>query len=86
MADGVKAALELKAEGNALYAKQDYLAAYKKYSDATEIDDKNAVLYANRAACSLGLKCFSDVVADAQKVFGLGTRVLHLREHSPHKP
>ncbi|KZT06256.1 TPR-like protein [Laetiporus sulphureus 93-53] len=67
MSDDAKTALDLKAEGNALYIKQDYAAAYKKYSDAIAIDDKNAVLYANRAACSVGLKRLSDAVADAQK-------------------
>ncbi|KAF9817440.1 hypothetical protein IEO21_03397 [Rhodonia placenta] len=47
--------LRLKEEGNALFCKHEYAAAHQKYSDALAHDDKNAVLYSNRAACSLGL-------------------------------
>ena len=46
---------QLKAEGNALFAKKKFTAAYKKYSDALKHDDKNPVLYSNRAACCLNL-------------------------------
>ena len=46
---------KLKAEGNALFAKNDFPEAYKKYTEALRHDDKNAILYCNRAACSLGL-------------------------------
>ncbi|RPD81620.1 hypothetical protein L226DRAFT_541311 [Lentinus tigrinus ALCF2SS1-7] len=45
----------LKGEGNALFAKNDFSAAYNKYTQALHHDDKNAILYCNRAACSLGL-------------------------------
>ena len=45
----------LKAEGNALFLKNDFAAAYQKYSAAIKLDNKNAVLYCNRAACSFGL-------------------------------
>ncbi len=48
-------AVRLKTEGNALFAKNDFSAAYKKYTEALRHDDKNAILYCNRAACSLGL-------------------------------
>ena len=43
----------LKAEGNSLFVKSNFSGAYKKYSEAIKYDDKNAVLYCNRAACSL---------------------------------
>lgn len=46
----------LKAEGNTLFAKNDFAGAYKKYTEALKHDDKNPILYSNRAACSLGLK------------------------------
>lgn len=52
MPDKYKAAV-LKDEGNALFAKKDYSAAYTKYTEAIAEDGQNAVLYANRAACSL---------------------------------
>ena len=45
----------LKAEGNALFIKNDFKRAYAKYTEALKHDDKNATIYCNRAACSLGL-------------------------------
>lgn len=45
----------LRANGNALFVKKDFKGAYKTYTEALKLDDKNAVLYSNRAACSLGL-------------------------------
>ena len=46
----------LKSEGNTLYQKGHYQAAYRKYTEAIKEDSINAIYYANRAACSLGLK------------------------------
>ena len=48
-------AATLKEEGNALFVEGKYAAAYDKYSEAIAQDDGNAILYANRAACSLRL-------------------------------
>ena len=48
-------AAECKAEGNALFAKKKYALAYAKYTDAIAEDGSNAILYANRAACSLSM-------------------------------
>jgi hypothetical protein len=47
---------QLKAEGNALYGSRKYKAAYAKYSEAIKTDPKNAILFANRAACSIEMK------------------------------
>jgi Flp pilus assembly protein TadD len=52
-------AARLKAEGNALFVKKDFAGAYKKYTEALEHDGKNAILYSNRAACSIGLKRYA---------------------------
>ncbi|TCD68815.1 hypothetical protein EIP91_009682 [Steccherinum ochraceum] len=60
-------AVKLKNEGNALFAKKDYQAAHHKYSLAIKEDEKNAVLYANRAACSQNLRKFLDASADAKR-------------------
>ena len=49
-------AQELKTEGNALFGKGEWRAAYDKYVKAIQLDDQNAVLYANRAACAIHLK------------------------------
>lgn len=48
-------AVQLKDEGNELFKKQDYVGAIIKYTEAIGLDDKNAVLYANRAACNHAL-------------------------------
>ncbi|KAK7029548.1 hypothetical protein VNI00_014425 [Paramarasmius palmivorus] len=60
-------AKKLKDEGNALFAKEDYKAAVQKYTQAIALDDKNAILYANRAACRLGMKRYMDAGMDAAK-------------------
>jgi len=49
-------AAQLKDEGNIFYARQSYLQAYTKYSEAIAEDQSNAVLYTNRAACCLEMK------------------------------
>ena len=51
-----KAAAEaVKLEANALYQAGQFKQAYAKYSEAIALDDTNAALFANRAACSLQL-------------------------------
>ncbi|EPT04435.1 hypothetical protein FOMPIDRAFT_64400 [Fomitopsis schrenkii] len=54
MADPIRAQ-ELKAEGNALFGKGEWSAAYETYAEAIQHDDQNAVLHANRAACAIHL-------------------------------
>jgi len=56
MAENVKASAQLKEEGNKFYVQQDYAQAHTKYTEAIAEDATNAVLYANRAACSLAMK------------------------------
>ncbi|OCH88774.1 TPR-like protein [Obba rivulosa] len=46
----------LKLEGNSLYTKGKHAAAYAKYTEAINLDEQNAVLYANRAATLLAQK------------------------------
>ncbi|KAG1804702.1 uncharacterized protein HD556DRAFT_1225627 [Suillus plorans] len=58
-------AAQLKDEGNELFKKQDYIGAIIKYTEAIALDDKNAVLYANRAACNHALNKCLDAVDDA---------------------
>ncbi|TFY70073.1 hypothetical protein EVJ58_g51 [Rhodofomes roseus] len=70
MADPARAQ-ELKAEGNALFVKGEYAAAHQKYEDAIQYDDRNAILYANRAACSIHLDKFSEAKADAKQAVEL---------------
>ncbi len=59
---------QLKAAGNALFVKNDFSGAYKKYTEALQHDSSNAVLYCNRAACSLGLNRLSSAEAFSQPV------------------
>ena len=51
-----KAAEALKAEANVLYASRKFKEAHAKYSEAIQLDDANAILFANRAACSLEMR------------------------------
>ncbi|TCD68808.1 hypothetical protein EIP91_009675 [Steccherinum ochraceum] len=60
-------AVKFKNEGNVLFAKKDYRAAHHKYTLAIKEDGNNAILYANRAACSHYLHKFLDASADALK-------------------
>lgn len=53
----------LKAEGNALFIQNDFEGAYKKYTEAIKHDDKNAVLYSNRAACAFGLNRYDEAAS-----------------------
>lgn len=46
-------AAKLKCEGNAMFMAKDWVLAYSKYTEAIALDEKNAILYANRAACCL---------------------------------
>ncbi|GJE87836.1 TPR-like protein [Phanerochaete sordida] len=60
-------AAALKDEGNKLYIAKKYSAAHTKYSEAIEADKENAVLWANRAACSLALNKLPAAEADCEK-------------------
>ncbi|KAG1893485.1 uncharacterized protein F5891DRAFT_1282054 [Suillus fuscotomentosus] len=59
-------AAQLKDEGNEFFRKQDYVGALAKYTEAIALDDKNAILYANRAACQYELNRYLDAVDDAK--------------------
>ncbi|KAH9927533.1 uncharacterized protein BXZ73DRAFT_78555 [Epithele typhae] len=73
-------ALKLKNEGNELFVKNDFGAAYKKYSAAIKLDPKNAVLHCNRAACAYGLnRSASDASAISRSV--RGHNLWHSYEH-----
>lgn len=52
----------LKEEGNALFIRKEYQAAHAKYSQALDLDNSNAVLYANRAACSQHLRKYVTII------------------------
>ncbi|ESK91422.1 hypothetical protein Moror_2695 [Moniliophthora roreri MCA 2997] len=60
-------AAKLKDEGNTLFARKEFKAANQKYTEAIVLDDKNPILYANRAACRLSLKKYLDASQDASK-------------------
>ncbi|KAH8086654.1 hypothetical protein BXZ70DRAFT_956427 [Cristinia sonorae] len=60
-------AAKLKEEGNTFFLNKDYQAAYDKYSKALKIDDSNAILYANRAACCQNLHRFLDAATDGKR-------------------
>ncbi|TDL17201.1 hypothetical protein BD410DRAFT_843826 [Rickenella mellea] len=49
-------AITLRQAGNVLFASRKYMQAYEKYSAAIELDQSNAILFTNRAACGLEMK------------------------------
>ncbi|KAI0358986.1 hypothetical protein OH77DRAFT_1420503 [Trametes cingulata] len=63
----LEAAAQLKAEGNTLFQAKDFVGAYEKYTQAISHDGENAILYANRSACSLALGRRLDAADDADK-------------------
>ncbi|KZP31804.1 hypothetical protein FIBSPDRAFT_1037356 [Athelia psychrophila] len=71
MAEHTKTAAELKDEGNKFYAQKQYAEAYDKYGAAIAQDPNNAILYSNRAACSLGQQKYGLAIDDAEKATSL---------------
>ncbi|KAJ1643308.1 Small glutamine-rich tetratricopeptide repeat-containing protein 2 [Coemansia erecta] len=65
--DDRKCAEELKAEGNALVAKKEYVAAIDAYTKAIELVKDNAVYYGNRAAAYSQNGDHAEAVDDAKK-------------------
>ena len=47
-----------------LFKKKAFSQAYTKYSEAIEHDDRNAILYCNRAACALSLNRCGSLYSD----------------------
>ncbi|GJE97975.1 hypothetical protein PsYK624_141970 [Phanerochaete sordida] len=74
--DATLRAAQLKEEGNELFRKKEHVAAYAKYSEAIAFDGNNAVLYANRGACSLAMRKHIDVVIDCQEATRLDPKYL----------
>ena len=57
----------LKSEGDAAFAKGEYMVAVEKYGSAISIDDDNHILYSNRCACLLKLSEKSRALRDGEK-------------------
>ena len=64
----------LKNEGNALFVKNDFSKAYKKYTAAINLDKENAVLYCNRAACAFDLNRYVCLIMITCVVRNLSSR------------
>ncbi|KAI9106154.1 hypothetical protein DFS34DRAFT_602409 [Phlyctochytrium arcticum] len=58
---------ELKGAGNKAMAAKDFDGAIKFYSQAIDLDKRNAVFYANRAAAYSQIAKYDDAVSDAKK-------------------
>ncbi|PIL31505.1 transporter [Ganoderma sinense ZZ0214-1] len=72
--DNKTRAEQLKADGNALYVRNDFPAARSKYTQAIKLDDSNPVLYSNRAATYIALKQYLDAAKDARKAVDLDSK------------
>ncbi|ESK91503.1 TPR-likeprotein [Moniliophthora roreri MCA 2997] len=59
-------AQELKEEADKLFRQQRYFDSYLKYREASELDDKNPILFSNRALCALKLKHYLDAECDSR--------------------
>ncbi|CEH18652.1 Molecular co-chaperone STI1 [Ceraceosorus bombacis] len=61
-------AAELKAQGNAAFAKKDYAAAIQHYTSAIDVSPADSVhiLYSNRSACHSGLRQWDKALQDAE--------------------
>ncbi|KAL1719436.1 hypothetical protein EV715DRAFT_290149 [Schizophyllum commune] len=76
----------LKAEGNTFFLRKDYALAALKYTEALEVDERNAVLWANRAACRLQLKEYMDAAIDLDPNYGKAWSRLATAEDFLHHP
>ncbi|KAI8887703.1 TPR-like protein, partial [Backusella circina FSU 941] len=61
------AAEQKKSNGNRMVAERNYPEAIKLYTEAIELDGKNAVYYANRAAAYTQQGAHDKAVDDAKK-------------------
>lgn len=64
-------AVELKNQGNAALALGHYVDAYRLYSEAIELDEHNAVFFANRAQCAIKMEQHGTAISDATKAIEL---------------
>ncbi|GAQ92217.1 hypothetical protein KFL_009480040 [Klebsormidium nitens] len=62
---------QLKALGNAAFARKDYDAAVEYYSQALDIDNENAILYANRGQALLNQVRYVSALDDANRAVSL---------------
>lgn len=60
-------AATLKKQGDTSFSTGDYSSAIKHYTSAISIDDSNAVLYSNRAACLLKVNERSRALRDGER-------------------
>ncbi|CAL1694284.1 unnamed protein product [Somion occarium] len=66
--DDTKTSVEkLKAEGNAFHTQGHLEDAILKYTEAIQLDQGNAILYANRSASHLSMKNYLDAACDARQ-------------------
>ncbi|KAK0474717.1 hypothetical protein EDD18DRAFT_1219640 [Armillaria luteobubalina] len=57
----------LREEGKEYFRQHKYALAKAKFTDALEVDEENAILYANRSACNYALQRYEDAISDARK-------------------
>lgn len=62
---------KFKNEANEFFRKEKYAAAEELYSKAIEMDDSNAVYYANRSIAHLKQESFGYALSDASKAIEL---------------
>jgi suppressor of G2 allele of SKP1 len=70
----IQDASDVFAAANSLFVDEDYTAARKKYSEAIELDDKNAEFYAKRAACAIKLADYPAALSDADSALRINPK------------
>ncbi|XP_036404071.1 LON peptidase N-terminal domain and RING finger protein 3-like [Megalops cyprinoides] len=75
-------AVQLRQEGNRLYAEKKLEAALEKYNEAIQIAPRDHVLFSNRSQINSSLKRFEDALGDAEMACKLQPHWLkgHLRK------
>ncbi|KAM9331466.1 small glutamine-rich tetratricopeptide repeat-containing protein beta [Gastrophryne carolinensis] len=70
----IEKAEKLKDEGNNFMKDQNYESAVECYSQAVELDPKNAVYYCNRAAAQSQLGHHEDAITDCEKALSIDAK------------
>jgi len=71
MATEVERAVELKNQGNTAFAAHDWPTAIDFYTQAIELNPKEATFYANRAQANIKVEAHGYAIEDASKAIEL---------------
>lgn len=76
MSDKIEEGIRYKNLGNEFFGKKEYQKAAENYTKAIELDDTNAIFYANRCQAQIKLELFGLAIEDATKAIELDPNFL----------